>query len=77
MNPQGWKRNRDYQERSKLTFHTGSDAWGSRVMSLSGRKQNLQAVTVLAGGDTSGLMFVHDAHLMVDYECVCGESDMT
>jgi hypothetical protein len=29
MNPQGWKQSRDYQERSKLTFHTDSDGRGS------------------------------------------------
>src|SRR5580698_9646270 len=30
MNPQGLKRSRDYQERSDLTFHTDSSAWGYR-----------------------------------------------
>jgi hypothetical protein len=28
MNPQGSKQSRDLQERSKLTFHADSSAWG-------------------------------------------------
>ena len=60
MNPQGSKKNRDYQERSTLAFHTHSSAWGSHGNRNSpklthgaprrvapGWKQNIHAVTLL------------------------------